>query len=165
MCPCPSTAWSHPHPSFHYHLGPSMLYLLADSVFCSSLYMSVSLLYSLHPRMELGNPAHGAWPFSLQIFSARGRGHLSPSPCHQESSEHFHSCASGKSTSSQSEINHPPSWGLAKQFLSLGGNHRPQPPSSLPPVRPFFLPTVIPLDEPSFLLPVYQKPRQLSAAH
>lgn len=41
----------------------------------------------------------------------------------------------------------------------------PSLPSSLPPVRPFFLPTVIPLDEPSFLLPVYQKPRQLSAAH
>lgn len=77
--------------------------------------------------MELGNPAHGAWPFSLQIFSARGRGHLSPSPCHQESSEHVHSCASGKSMSSQSEINHLPSWGLAKQFLSLGGDHRPQP--------------------------------------
>lgn len=76
MCPCPSTAWSHPHPSFHYHLGPSMLYLLADSVFCSSLYMSVSLLYSLHPRNGTGEPCNGAWPFSLQIFSAWGRGHF-----------------------------------------------------------------------------------------
>lgn len=78
--------------------------------------------------MELGNPAHGAWPFSLQIFRARGRGHLSHSPCHPESSEPFHSCACGKSTSSQSEISHLPSWGLAKQFLSLGGHHRPQSP-------------------------------------
>lgn len=41
----------------------------------------------------------------------------------------------------------------------------PSPSGSLPPVRPFFLPTVIPLEEPSLLLPVYQKPRQLSAAH
>lgn len=41
----------------------------------------------------------------------------------------------------------------------------PSPPGSLPPVRPFFLPNVIPSEEPSFLLPVYQKPCQLSAAH
>lgn len=56
MWPWPSTAWSHPHPSFHYHLRSSMFYLVADSVFCSSLYVSVSLLYTLHPWNGTGEP-------------------------------------------------------------------------------------------------------------
>lgn len=158
MWPCPSTAWSHPHSFFHYHLRPSILYLWVDSAFCSSLYVSVSLLYTLHPWNGTGEPC--TW--SLAFLSPNLQGTA-------RAIQNLQNLFTAVPVANQ----RPPS---LKSITCLPGDLPnssspweativPSPPGSLPPVRPFFLPNVIPSEEPSFLLPVYQKPCQLSAAH
>lgn len=148
MCICPSTAWTPPGPSFHYYLGPSMFYLVADSAFALCFSWTCTCR-TLLPRKVTGDPCTWDLAFlSPNLWRMKERSLISQPTLSIIFRTFSQPCLL--------QINIFPVWNQSPTFLGTVHCkativHRT--PDSLPCVRPFLVSTVNSTRR--FFLPTY----------